>query len=247
MNAKLLVVLAVTGALAACGGGEKRKNKQSVEEKTTANGYVCKAVGDDEVAAQFTRWNEALKTGDAKTVASLYALDSVLLPTVSDKVRYTPAEKEDYFKHFLEKKPVGEINERAIQIGCNWALDAGIYTFTYQKTGEKATGRYSYTYRWDGKQWQISSHHSSLMPEPLMKAAATAKAAPAPQAAPQPAPQAEHTHAAPQAAPAQPAPAPAPQAEHAAPAAPQPAPQAEPAAPQPAPQAVQATPQTSAH
>lgn len=226
MNAKLLVVLAVTGALAACGGGEKRKNKQSVEEKTTANGYVCKAVGDDEVAAQFTRWNEALKTGDAKTVASLYALDSVLLPTVSDKVRYTPAEKEDYFKHFLEKKPVGEINERAIQIGCNWALDAGIYTFTYQKTGEKATGRYSYTYRWDGKQWQISSHHSSLMPEPLMKAAAAAKAAPAPQAVPH----AEPAHAAPQ----QVAPAP------------QPAPQAAPApvAPQAAPAAA---PQTSAH
>lgn len=230
MNAKLLVVLAVTGALAACGGGEKRKNKQSVEEKTTANGYVCKAVGDDEVAAQFTRWNEALKTGDAKTVASLYALDSVLLPTVSDKVRYTPAEKEDYFKHFLEKKPVGEINERAIQIGCNWALDAGIYTFTYQKTGEKATGRYSYTYRWDGKQWQISSHHSSLMPEPLMKAAAAAKAAPAPQPAPQAVPHAEPAHAAPQ----QVAPAP------------QPAPQVAPApvAPQAAPAAA---PQTSAH
>lgn len=169
MNMKLLTVLALAGMLTAC-GGEKRKSKR-VEEKVTTTGYVCKAITDDEISKLFDRWNEALKTGDAKKVADLYGKDSILLPTVSDKVRHSPDEKEDYFKHFLAKKPIGEIRERDIQIGCNWALDAGVYAFKYQKTGEEVVGRYSFTYRWNGKDWEISSHHSSLMPEKLLKLA----------------------------------------------------------------------------
>ena len=47
----------------------------------------------DEVADQFDRWNSALQTGDPETVASLYADDGVLLPTVSNKVRTDHAGK----------------------------------------------------------------------------------------------------------------------------------------------------------
>lgn len=85
--------------------------------------------------------------------------------TVSNKARLTPAEKDDYFHHFLENKPSGKIDQRFIEIGCNTALDAGLYTFTFAKTGAKVSGRYSYTYKWDGKQWLITHHHSSMMPE----------------------------------------------------------------------------------
>jgi uncharacterized protein (TIGR02246 family) len=49
------------------------------------------------VAAQFDRWNSALQTGDPEKVASLYAPDGVLLPTVSNKVRPDHATKVDYF------------------------------------------------------------------------------------------------------------------------------------------------------
>ena len=54
---------------------------------------------------------------------------------------------------------------RYIEVGCNSALDAGLYTFTFAKTGTVVSGRYSYSYRWDGSQWLITSHHSSAMPE----------------------------------------------------------------------------------
>ena len=124
-----------------------------------------KPASEAEVAALFDRWDQALKTGDAGKVVALYAENSILLPTLSDKPRLTPAEKEEYFRHFLEKRPSASIDMRQIQIGCDMAVDSGLYTFTFAKTGETVRGRYSFTYRWDGSRWLIVSHHSSLMPE----------------------------------------------------------------------------------
>lgn len=43
-----------------------------------------------EIASLFDRWNAALATGDASSVAKLYAPDAVLEPTVSNEVRTTP-------------------------------------------------------------------------------------------------------------------------------------------------------------
>lgn len=131
----------------------------------TAHTEVCKATTEQEIAGLFDRWNQALASGDAKKVVAYYASRSILLPTVSNKPRLTPEEKEDYFHHFLENQPSGKIDMRHIQIGCNTALDAGLYTFTYAKNGKAISGRYSFTYHWDGKDWLITSHHSSAMPE----------------------------------------------------------------------------------
>ena len=54
---------------------------------------------------------------------------------------------------------------RQIELGCNSAVDSGLYTFRFAKTGDTVQARYTYTYRWDGTQWLITSHHSSAMPE----------------------------------------------------------------------------------
>jgi uncharacterized protein (TIGR02246 family) len=125
----------------------------------------CKVTNEKEIASLFDRWNQSLQTGDPHKVVANYAEHSILLPTVSNKPRLTPAEKEDYFQHFLEDRPSGKIDQRFIDIGCNSALDAGLYTFTFAKTGAVVSGRYSYTYHWDGSKWLITSHHSSVMPE----------------------------------------------------------------------------------
>ncbi len=126
---------------------------------------VCRASNEQEIAALFDRWNRSLQTGDPHQVVANYADRSILLPTVSNQPRLTAAEKEDYFHHFLENKPVGKIDSRTIEIGCNSAVDAGLYTFTFGTTGAQVKARYTYTYKWDGKQWLITSHHSSAMPE----------------------------------------------------------------------------------
>ncbi len=126
---------------------------------------VCVETNKQQIASLFDRWNSSLQTGDPRKVVANYAEKSVLLPTLSNKPRLTPAEKEDYFHHFLEGEPFGRIDWRRIEIDCNTAVDIGLYTFTFRKTGSQVKARYTFTYRWDGKQWLITSHHSSVMPE----------------------------------------------------------------------------------
>lgn len=150
MKALWIIPLAVASSLATA---------KADQHKTS-----CQSATDAEIAALFDGWNAALASGDPKKVVARYATDSVLLPTISNTPRLTPAAKEDYFVTFLQNKPQGKIDSRSIQIGCNSALDAGLYTFTFAN-GTAVQARYSYTYAWNGKQWLITSHHSSAMPE----------------------------------------------------------------------------------
>lgn len=130
----------------------------------SARTETCKATSERDIASLFDRWNTSLQTGDPQEVVSNYAPTSVLLPTLSNKVRLTPEEKADYFEHFLQRKPVGSIDSRSIEVDCNSAIDAGLYTFRFGD-GSSVQARYSFTYKWDGKRWAITSHHSSAMPE----------------------------------------------------------------------------------
>ena len=89
------------------------------------------AAQDREIAGLFDRWNSALQTGNPQSVVSLYAPNAVLQPTVSNQVRSTHAQIQDYFEHFLAGKPVGQINYREIRhLGPDAAMDSGVYTFT---------------------------------------------------------------------------------------------------------------------
>lgn len=124
----------------------------------------CSLPSRTEIAALFDRWNASLKTGDAKKVVANYATPSVLLPTVSNQARFTAAEKEDYFAHFLQRKPEGKIDDRFIEVDCNSATDAGLYSFKFGD-GSVVKARYSFSYRRVDDTWLISSHHSSAMPE----------------------------------------------------------------------------------
>ena len=125
---------------------------------------ACNPPLKSEVAALFDRWNASLRTGDPKKVVANYAPYSVLLPTVSNRARFTAAEKEDYFHHFLERKPEGKIDDRVIEVDCNSATDSGLYTFRFVD-GTSVRARYSFSYKRVGNDWLISSHHSSGMPE----------------------------------------------------------------------------------
>lgn len=165
---KLFPLLALSGSLFLAGcasNGGTSSSSYAGPAKAGTRTDACRITSEQEIASLFDRWNQSLQTGDPHKVVANYAERSILLPTVSNKPRLTAAEKEDYFHHFLENQPSGKIDLRIIDIDCNTALDAGLYTFTFAKTGAVVSGRYSYTYRWDGSKWLITSHHSSAMPE----------------------------------------------------------------------------------
>jgi len=124
----------------------------------------CTPATEAQVAALFDRWNDSLRTLDPDQVAANYASDGVLLPTVSNQPRTTPAQIRDYFVKFLKAGPQGRIDSRTIKIGCNVAQDVGTYTFSF-KDGKTVHARYTYVYEWTGGKWLIAHHHSSAMPE----------------------------------------------------------------------------------
>jgi uncharacterized protein (TIGR02246 family) len=125
---------------------------------------TCASVTEQQVKGFFDRWNASLKTLKPDEVLKNYASDAILLPTVSNQPRLTQTERRDYFVHFLENKPQGVIDQRVIRLGCNDAIDSGLYTFT-MGDGKKVRARYTFVYNYQDGQWLIVSHHSSAMPE----------------------------------------------------------------------------------
>ena len=131
---------------------------------TPALSEECAPITKPQVEKLFDRWNASLATLNPEKVVDNYASDAILLPTLSNKPRLTQEERKEYFVDFLKKHPHSEIDSRSIKLGCNVALDTGIYTFTL-KDGSKVPARYTFTYEFKDDKWLISSHHSSAMPD----------------------------------------------------------------------------------
>jgi len=141
-------------------------HNQPIDTASSAEKISCPPATEKLAEALFKKWNDALQTGSAKQVAALYFEDAILLPTVSNLPRTTPSEIEDYFNHFLEKKPYGRVKEHNIKQGCNKLTDAGVYDFEVTTNGktEVVPARYTFVYEHRNNVWKIIHHHSSMMP-----------------------------------------------------------------------------------
>ena len=128
----------------------------------------CAPINEDGVKAQFDRFNQGLASKSPDRMTALFGQGAVLLPTLSDQERTTPAAIRDYFVHFLEKSPIGHIDTSTIRIGCNMTARMGNWTFTLTDaaTHKKsvAHARYTFIYSYEHGQWMIAHLHSSLMP-----------------------------------------------------------------------------------
>jgi hypothetical protein len=83
----------------------------------------CYSLTEKEVRALYKRWNAALQSRNSATVADEYWPQSVLLPTISNTIRYNRKLKLAYFDDFLKKKPYGTVLEDYIDNKglCNYA------------------------------------------------------------------------------------------------------------------------------
>ena len=131
---------------------------------------MCAAIGEEQVAELFQRWNRALASGDPGQVSALYSDDALLLPTLSAEPRRGEAAIRDYFVSFLRRAPQGRIDSRTIRLGCDSALDAGTYSFLVRDPDQPAapagwvSARYTFVYERRDGEWRIVHHHSSLQP-----------------------------------------------------------------------------------
>ena len=121
----------------------------------------------DVATKMFEAWSAALETGDARKVASLYAEDAVLLPTVSNLVRRSIPEIADYFERFLAGGPEGRILEDGAQIRGGLIEHSGLYRFTMTALPDcpMVDARFTFLYEEIDGAWKIVQHHSSAMPE----------------------------------------------------------------------------------
>lgn len=119
--------------------------------------------------AMFDIWSQALQTGDKRKVAELYTKDSTFLPTLSGVFKFGMQGAEDYFKHFLEKKPIGRIEIDRVQGNKNLIIHSGLYIFEVDeqngqgRTDVKARFTFIYQKQKNGG-YKILHHHSSLKP-----------------------------------------------------------------------------------
>jgi len=116
-----------------------------------------------EILQLFHLWNEALTTS-ATRVAALYGPGAVLVPTVSNTLRTTPAEILAYFEKLIrERKPRATLTSVNIRHFGDTAINSGIYRFHFEVDGTWADARYTFAYHRFSSGWLISAHHSSLL------------------------------------------------------------------------------------
>ncbi|MFH2136479.1 MAG: SgcJ/EcaC family oxidoreductase [Patescibacteria group bacterium] len=118
----------------------------------------------------FKTWSESLTTKDPKAVAELYTSDATFLPTVSGEFKKGQEGAKEYFHHFLEKDPRGEVTEEEVQsLGENCYLHSGMYNFEVNSSEggrQIVEARFSFVWRKNEKgEWKILHHHSSVKPK----------------------------------------------------------------------------------
>ena len=136
---------------------------QNARHAVAQHAEACEETSEEEIAACSTAGTIPSKPACSQGRGQLRA-HVCSHPLLSNQPRLTLDDKEDYFHYFLKNKPVGRIDQRTIEIDCNTAIDEGLYTFNFEKTGTEIKSRYTFMYKWDGYDWLITNHHSSALP-----------------------------------------------------------------------------------
>lgn len=117
----------------------------------------------------FKKWNEALLSKDPKQVADLYSDSATFLPTLNGTFKHGGNEAKEYFEHFLQKNPTGEIVEDSVQkLSDDSFLHSGHYNFELGPETDRKVAQARFSFAWqknNNGDWKIIHHHSSVKPE----------------------------------------------------------------------------------
>jgi len=123
-----------------------------------------------QVVNAYKTWCDAVgkAQGNPKAVVKLYAPNSFLLPTFSAKILSNAhGELNSYFATFTKKDNFKCTTDKLMtHIYGDVAVNAGLYTFTYDDAGkiQKVPARFTFVYKQYPQGWLIVSHHSSELP-----------------------------------------------------------------------------------
>jgi len=100
-------------------------------------------------------------------VAEKYADNSILIPTSMNQPRKGRASIREYFEGVVKRSPTVTIVDGTITTGHNWAINVGVYEWTFGDDGSQKQARYTFVYvcTEDDEEWKISHHHSSGLPQ----------------------------------------------------------------------------------
>ncbi len=127
---------------------------------------VCAAATEATVSMLSDRFNTALQTRHPDRMSRLYAADAAFKGFASSVPRTEYATVRAYFLYFLQFEPVAKFEERQIEFGCNFLVDAGNLTWTLKASElaqpQKLPVRYRIIYEYNGSDWQIAEHIEEL-------------------------------------------------------------------------------------
>ncbi len=156
-----------------CGGAATPATvtSTSVTTSTSSTTTTSTSAEEEAVADTYRAWLKAVSQahGDAAQMLKFYAPDAILVATFSPKLLHnSEGELVGYFKKFTSLPNIqGTTQDLQTRVYGDWALNTGLYTFTYDTAdGDKVSvpARFTYVYRKVGDKWLIEDHHSSVVP-----------------------------------------------------------------------------------
>lgn len=137
-----------------------------------SSGFALISKDERNIQNTYQAWCSAVaeSKGNPEVMTKFYAPDAILLPTLSPKVLVNKNNGLDpYFISFTGHKNIKcTTNKVLVQFYGDFAISAGLYTFTYlNQNGQTITlpARFNFVYKKNDGHWLIVNHHSSLLPK----------------------------------------------------------------------------------
>jgi len=117
-------------------------------------------------------WVQTIARRNVAEVMALYAVDAILVPTLSNEIGEYEHERRQYFEAFLANDRLRceiTIQKKRISRKLGTVVIGGLYTFTFQRRGveQVVPARFLFTFEKIDGRWLITGHHSSRLSEAL--------------------------------------------------------------------------------